>query len=163
MNKVIPTTLPPETITRDAIWAHLTAMSSKPKPMPIKYVLEAVFDEFMVVADGKRVDEIVDGLKLGESTYINLPKKLSSSEKEEIYIKFTESLKGLFPGVLPFIVEASGEIAKIYYQQRFIMQYGLPPYVEGKVNMPESKKVKRPKAKVQHNCPECGHCFTDPD
>lgn len=159
MTKVIPPKLPtppPETITVDAIWAHIC--DSKPTIRPYKYVIDEAFDEIMAVADGKSIDEIVFSLVQGETHFRPNNRKNSDVHLTNVYDSLTECKIGLFPhGNRPVFTTMYSEISYIYCRHRFVNKYGLPPYyVEGKVNMPESKNVKRPKAKVKHSCPNCG-------
>lgn len=140
------------------IWGHIK--DAKCKPIPLKNVIVEAFDEISQVAGNKSVDDIVRGIVLGESNYKKLSKTLSTSDKDYCYDDLTVRKKGLFPGLPPTFATRFCEIARIYYRQRFIMEHGLPPYEEGKINIPVRKTVKRPKEKLQHNCPNCGYLLT---
>lgn len=151
MKKVIPAL--PDKLTVELVWNELKL--TKPKLVPHKKVINAAFDNIIAVA-GKSIEDIVLSLIKGESDYTKSPKNLGTSAKEYTYDRITECKKGLFPGYkMPFNTKYC-EIARIYYHQRFIMEHGLPPYVEGEINMPEIAAVKRTKTKVQQECPNCG-------
>lgn len=147
-----------KSITVQEIWDHI--IDSKSKPRPLKYVLYAAIDKISEVAGNKSVDDIVRGIVLGETDYKKISKILSPSDKENCYDGLTECKKGLFPGLQPAYSCRFSEIARIYYLQRFVMEHGLPPYQLEQKNMPDKRTVKRPKEKLQHNCPNCGILLT---
>jgi len=162
MKHSIPVPVPvpvPETITVDVLWNYI--QDNNIKPRPFRYAIERAFDGIMVVAGTRSIEDIVISLVQGEAQFKKCNSKSSDPVSLDIvYDGLTECKLGLFPGHKLPSGTKYGEIADIYYLQRFVAKYGLPPYVEGKINMPERKSVKRPKEKLQHNCPNCGYLLT---
>lgn len=144
-------------ITVEEIWARISESECKPKPR--KNVLVEVIDKIKAVAESNCVDDIVKDLVLGETAYKKIKNNLGVAEKNAIHDNMT-ARKNVLPLHVNDSFDRLPESGKIYYQQRFIMEHGLPPYQYGQKNMPDKNIVKPPRVKKQHHCPKCKFVFS---
>jgi hypothetical protein len=118
----------PQTITAKALWDHI--LDNHIKPRPFRYAIELAFDDIMVVAGATTsIEDIVKSLVQGEAQFKSCNcKSYGPVSLAIVYDLLTERKMGLFPGHHLSAGTKYGEITDIYYRQRFIVKYGLPPY-----------------------------------
>lgn len=122
----VPMTIP-ETLTAKALWFHI--LDHHIKPRPFRYAIERAFDDIMAVPGTRSIEDIVTSLVQGEARFKRgNSKSFGPVSLDVFYDGLTERKIGLFPGYNFSAGTQYGEVADIYYLQRFVVKYGFPPY-----------------------------------